>query len=77
MPQSLAQLYMHLIFSTKDRARVLTQEIEEPLRAYFGGTLNNLHKRQKALHRKATFQEGFRRFLVKYGIPYDESYVWD
>jgi putative transposase len=28
-------------------------------------------------HRKETFQDEFRRLLKKYGIEYDERYVWD
>jgi len=43
MPQSLAQLYMHLVFSTKDRRPILEMEIREPLAAYFGGALRNFH----------------------------------
>lgn len=32
---------------------------------------------QEDHHRKKTFQEEFREFLNRYGIEYDESYVWD
>jgi REP element-mobilizing transposase RayT len=32
---------------------------------------------QKEHHRKRTFQEEYRAFLAKYGIEYDERYVWD
>jgi putative transposase len=32
---------------------------------------------QEAHHRKRTFQEEYRAFLKKYGIEYDERYVWD
>ena len=28
-------------------------------------------------HRKKTFQEEFREFLRRYGIEFDEQYVWD
>jgi len=28
-------------------------------------------------HRKATFQEEYRRLLEQYDIPFDERYVWD
>ena len=28
-------------------------------------------------HRKETFQDEFRGLLEKYGIEYDERYVWD
>jgi REP element-mobilizing transposase RayT len=32
---------------------------------------------QKEHHRRRTFQDEFRAFLVKYRIEYDERYVWD
>jgi putative transposase len=32
---------------------------------------------QEAHHRTRTFQDEFRRLLDKYGIEYDERYVWD
>ena len=28
-------------------------------------------------HRKVTFQEEYRRLLKKYGVSFDERYVWD
>jgi putative transposase len=42
MPQSLAKIYTHLIFSTKNRERVLPDEFRADLYAYMGGTLNGL-----------------------------------
>jgi REP element-mobilizing transposase RayT len=32
---------------------------------------------QEEHHRTRTFQDEFRLFLKKYGVKYDESYVWD
>ena len=32
---------------------------------------------QEEHHRKRTFQEEYRAFLQKYGVDYDERYVWD
>ena len=42
MPQSLAKIYVHLVFSTKNRGRVLSDDIRTGLHAYMGGTLNGL-----------------------------------
>jgi putative transposase len=42
MPQSLAKLYMHLVFSTKNRERVLADEDRPNLHAYMGGILKGL-----------------------------------
>ena len=43
MPQSLAQLLMHLVFSTKHRERVLADDIRDELHAYIGGIVEQ-HK---------------------------------
>jgi REP element-mobilizing transposase RayT len=42
MPQSLAKLYTHLVFSTKHRQRWLSDDIHAGLHAYMGGTLRRL-----------------------------------
>jgi putative transposase len=42
MPQSLAKIYVHLVFSTKNRERILPDEIRADLHAYMGGTLAGL-----------------------------------
>ena len=40
MPQSLAQIYVHLIFSTKGRARLIPADLQPRLHAYIAGTLD-------------------------------------
>jgi putative transposase len=150
MPQSLAQILIHLVFSTKNREASLTNEIRDELHAYIGGIVENLrgtllkagsvndhihlliaHPRtispsdlvmdiktgsskwlktksptfsnfhwqsgygifsispshrpslekyiasQADHHRTVTFQEEYRRLLEKYGISFDERFVWD
>ena len=42
MPQSLAKLYTHLVFSTKHRERCLSEDLRVDLHAYLGGTLPGL-----------------------------------
>lgn len=37
----------------------------------------NYIQNQHEHHKKKTFQEEFRSFLEKYGVEYDERYVWD
>jgi REP element-mobilizing transposase RayT len=32
---------------------------------------------QKEHHRRRTFEEEYRNFLAKYGVAFDERYVWD
>ena len=33
--------------------------------------------KQEEHHRTRTMQEEYRMFLEKYGVEYDEAYVWD
>ena len=42
MPQSLARLHIHLVFSTKNRERILTDDVRSPLHAYMATVLQNL-----------------------------------
>jgi REP element-mobilizing transposase RayT len=42
MPQSLVKLYVHIIFSTKNRRPLIDQEIENALYSYLGGICNGL-----------------------------------
>src|SRR5438874_8787889 len=43
MPQSLAQIYLHIVFSTKDRYPFLhDRTIRDESHKYLGGTCNNL-----------------------------------
>jgi putative transposase len=42
MPQSLAKIYIHLIFSTKNREPLLRDEVRPDLHPYMGGILRDL-----------------------------------
>jgi putative transposase len=42
MPQSLAKVYLHLIFSTKNRAPLLVSPVRESLHRYTATVLDNL-----------------------------------
>jgi len=41
MPQSLARLYVHLVFSTKHREPLLTDRVRESLHAYMATVMRN------------------------------------
>ena len=41
MAQTLVSLYVHIIFSTKNRANMISPEVEDSLYGYMGGILNN------------------------------------
>ncbi len=43
MPQSLSSLYVHLVFSTKNRIPLITPEIRSRLWAYLGGICSALN----------------------------------
>ena len=150
MPQSLASLLVHLVFSTKDREPLLPDEMRADLHAYIGGivadcggtllaagsvadhihllvshprttspadlvkeikigsskwiklrdprlsgfhwqagygmfSISPAHRpaleryiaRQAEHHRVIGFQEEYRRLLTRYGVEWDERYVWD
>ncbi|TDU62498.1 REP element-mobilizing transposase RayT [Prosthecobacter fusiformis] len=42
MPQSLAKIYVHLIFSTQQRERWIPPHLQKDLHAYMGGILRDL-----------------------------------
>lgn len=150
MPQSLSQLYAHLIFSTKDRFPFLKDDIRDRVHAYLATTLRDMgssfvvvggvadhvhilfdmgrmhaakdfveqikqgsskfiktlgpdldkffwqrgygifsvsptHRHdvekyiatQEEHHRARSFQEEYRDLLSRYGIKFDEEFVWD
>jgi putative transposase len=43
MPQSLAQILVHLVFSTKNREPILADDIRDGLHAYIGGIVETRH----------------------------------
>lgn len=40
MPQSLAQIYLHVVFSTKNREPLISAEVQPRLHAYLAGAGN-------------------------------------
>ncbi len=42
MPQSLSQIYVHLVFSTKGRARLIPADLQSRLHAYLAGAMNDI-----------------------------------
>jgi len=117
MAHSFSKVYIHIIFSTKERRLWLDDSIRARVHAYIatlardagcpfaavGGPDDHIHilvdmgkkvhliemigrikqessKFVKTLgaeyHRRQTFQDEFRAFLNRYGIEYDEQYVW-
>ena len=42
MPQSLNKIYIHIVFSTKNRERLISDDIKDDLFNYLGGVCKNL-----------------------------------
>ena len=84
MPQSLAAILVHVIFSTKNREPFIQPEIELELSpgkmamarfpsANPGLRVSSAHiANQKEHHRVKSFQEEYLQFLNRYNIEYDE-----
>ena len=150
MSQSLSQIYLHIVFSTKHRHPFLDDRVDNELYAYIGASIKRLDgiplsingvsdhihilttfprtitvadfvqdikanssrwlktkgeqyqnfgwqngygvfsvssskkqvvanyiTRQKEHHKKTNFKSEFLQFLEKYGVNYDDRYVWD
>ena len=70
MPQSLSVVYLHLIFSTKERRPFLRDKPQRSeLHAYI--------REQEQHHLKMTFQDELRALLRKHEVQWDERYLWD
>jgi hypothetical protein len=78
MPQSLSVVYLHLIFSTKERRPFLR---DKPQR--FSVSHSRLEsvlryiREQEQHHLKMTFQDELRALLRKHEVQWDERYLWD
>ena len=42
MPQSLNKIYVHIVFSTKNREHLISDDIKDDLFNYLGGICKNL-----------------------------------
>ena len=83
MSQSLAKIYIHLVFSTKGRADTIPKaNLEEGYGAF---SVSNSHvdavvayiKGQEEHHKKVSFQDELRRICELYNVNLDERYAWD
>jgi putative transposase len=109
MSQSFDQIYLHIVFSTKNRNPFLHDPtVRDEIHRGLGGECNKLGcpfirvagladhvhipchlviltvpelcayiANQEDHHRTESFQDEFRRLLTKYGLGWDECYVWD
>ncbi|MFA4945589.1 MAG: transposase [Lentisphaeria bacterium] len=89
MPQSLAKNFIHLIFSTKKREPLLPDSIRGPFHGYLAGIFQDLASPALKINsvsdhvhilfnlNKSQALAQVVEFLRRYGIEYDEKFVWD
>jgi putative transposase len=69
MAQSLSNVLVHFIVSTKNRFAFLADaESRRRMHAY--------KRDQQEHHRARTCQEEYLEFLREYQVPYNERYIW-
>ncbi len=87
MSQSLVQIYLHVVFSTKNRRPFLkTQELRERVWLYLAGTCENLQCPsltvggvEDHVHILCRFGKtiSVAELIREYGVELDERYCWD
>ena len=79
MPQSLSKLYIHLVFSTKQREPLLLRPLRGRVHAYLATVLRNLDSPARKIGGMSDHVhiDEYRKFLQTYELEYDERYVWD
>jgi len=78
------QLLYHIVFSTKNREKVLLKENREKLYRYIWGVLKhhkkdvliNYVKNQEEHHKKVSFKDEYISLLKEHGIEFDEKYLF-
>ena len=73
MSQSLNKIYIHIIFSTKNREDLLPAISVSQSKV---DTVTNYIRNQKEHHTKKSFKEELVEFLKNYQIEYKEEYLW-
>ena len=73
MPNTYTQLLFHVVFSTKNRERTLTDGNRDAVYKYILG--NSQQPELSPHHRRETFLDEYRRMLAANGIVFDERYL--
>ena len=84
MSQSLVQVYVHIVFSTKDRRPFLQDKVlRDRAHAYLAKICHNQGSPSLKVggvedhHKHESFKDEFRRLCQLHGVAIDERYVWD
>jgi hypothetical protein len=84
MSQSFVQIYVHIVFHTKDNVKLIREDIEDELFSYLGGfsvsnsgvdAVRRYILNQKKHHEKVSFKDEYKNLLEAYGIPYEDRYL--
>ena len=70
MSQSLSNVLLHVVGSTKGREPWIADSIRDQFHSYVAGEYHRGHRR-------LSFQDEFRALLKKSGVTFDERYLWD
>ena len=84
MAQSLSKIYIHLIFHIKTTSSAIRQEDIERVLCYVGQLVNTTGCKfvrvggvnDHVHHKRFSFQDEYRLFLLSYGVEYYEAYVF-
>ena len=84
MAQSLSKIYIHLIFHIKTTSPAIIQEDIEHVHCYVGQLVNTTGSKVVRVggvndhvhHKRFSFQDEYRQFLLSYGVEYYEAYVF-
>ena len=72
-------LHYHLVFSTKERSRMIADPWRLELHAYLGGILRDMNVVPEAINGPGdhvTFEEEYVELLRLSGVEFDERYLW-
>lgn len=74
MSQSLSQIWVHIVFSTKDRYPFLKEvSIQERLHQYIKALCNELGCNVAAI---GGVEDELKKILIRHGVNYDERYLF-
>jgi hypothetical protein len=79
LSHSYSQNHLHVIFSTKDRQKLIAPAMRPRLWSYMAGIGRNhgiLVLANGGIHRKKTYEQEFEGLLRKHRIPFDPKYVF-
>ena len=75
MPQSLAKVHLHIVFSTKNREALIGRDVQKELYSYIASICQEVRCRADKI--QGTKDHVHIACCLSRTITYDERYVWD